>query len=163
MDGIFSGATLGIFLLGFFNPWSESIGTIVGYMIGLAASSWCYIGSSFYAPLPEFARPLPTEVIGCQGYNNSFECFEDNSTRPWCPSNTIASDRPPIADFYSISFMYLGTLGLVVTVVVGSIVSAAVRKIRNDDYNQFPRDVHHPLIEKKLFDKEAEQEKINLF
>ena len=67
INGMLGGPTFGLFLLAFFNPWSESIGAIVGYIVGIATGVWCYIGSKTYPPLPEFTKALPTEIIGCEG------------------------------------------------------------------------------------------------
>ena len=45
VTGILAGPVMAIFLLAFFNPWSETIGIFVGFILGNAAAVWCYIGS----------------------------------------------------------------------------------------------------------------------
>ncbi len=71
INGMLGGPTFAIFLLAYFNPWSEWIGLLSGYFFGLALSVWCYIGSTQYPPLPEFTKRLDTEISGCQGYPGS--------------------------------------------------------------------------------------------
>lgn len=67
INGMLGGPTFAIFLLAYFNPWSEPIGVVVGYITGIAIAVWCYIGSTVYPPLPQFTKVLPTEVVGCEG------------------------------------------------------------------------------------------------
>jgi len=43
-------------------------------------------------------------------------------TDSWLETSTEA-DRPPIAEMYSLSYLYYGVFGLVVALVVGHVVS----------------------------------------
>jgi len=56
------GPTLAVFLQAFFNPWSEAIGAIVGYVAGMGVSVWCYIGSTYY----------PAEFAGSRDFSARF-------------------------------------------------------------------------------------------
>lgn len=67
INGMLGGPTFAMFILAYFNPWSESIGVITGYIAGISMGVWCYIGSTNYPPLPEFTKALSTEIIGCEG------------------------------------------------------------------------------------------------
>ena len=62
------------------------------------------------------------------GYENAV-CDDTNSGQElWCPADTY-DERPGLADFYSLSYVYLGALGLITTVLVGSTISYIVFKM----------------------------------
>jgi len=82
ITGILGGPVFAIFLLAFFNPWSETIGVFVGFILGNVIAWWCYIGSTIYPPLPEFTKALPTQTVGCKG---DFSCNNETLSEPWCP------------------------------------------------------------------------------
>ena len=78
----------------------------------------------------------------------SYPCDFDNIGEPWCPE-PIDYDRPPIADFYSISYMYLGTLGLLTTVIIG-IISYMVFCVNHHSPSDLPIGVLFPAIDKRF-------------
>jgi len=141
---IIAGPTFAIFLLAFFNPWSEAIGVFVGFGVGNAAALWFYIGSTQYPSLPQFTKLLPSEIIGCKGL---FNCTAETTGEPWCNSS-LEPDQTPMANFYTMSYLYLGTLGLVMAFSVGSIVSCIVCHITNKSPNDLPPRVLFPPIDK---------------
>ena len=82
INGMLGGPTTGMFLLAFFNPWSESIGVAIGYIVGIGMGVWCYIGSTVYPPYPEFIKELPTQIIGCQGNYSSGIATIESGRKP---------------------------------------------------------------------------------
>ena len=164
IGGMLGGPVFAIFLMAFFNPWSEAIGVFVGYAVGNAIAIWCYIGSTQYPQLPKFTKALPTEISGCIG---DFTCNATTVGEPWCPT-PLEDDRSPLAEFYSISFLYVGTIGLVVTVFVGCFVSWLVYCKKKHSPNDLPPRVLFPPIDRmfprngkdcKNIEKELEKDK----
>jgi len=146
INGMLGGPTLGMFLIAIFNPFIEKIGVIIGYLSGIAIAAWCYVGSTSYPPLRKFTKILPTIISGCEGEFS--ECVED-STEAWCETPEI-EERPLIAEFYSISYMYLGTLGLLTTVIVGCTISAIIQCTRwRVDPRELPKGVLFPPLDRK--------------
>ena len=144
ITGMLGGPVFAIFVMAFFNPWSESIGVYVGYAVGNAMAIWCFIGSTNYPPLPKFTKILPTEISGCIG---DFTCNATTLGEPWCPTPPD-DDRPPLAEFYSISYLYLGTVGMVSTVFVGCFVSWLVYRRNKHSPNDLPPHVLFPPIDR---------------
>ena len=116
----------------FINVYGAYSGTISGFCVAV----WVYIGSQFYSTPPEFTKPLHLSVESC---------FEPNYPIPSDPffpfmNNTVSEtlkmdEKPAIAHLYELSYMYLGTLGFFITIVVGSIVSLATRKCHRKPEN----------------------------
>ena len=144
ITGMLGGPLFAIFLMGFFNPWSEATGVFAGYVIGNVVSITCYLGSTKYAPLPEFTKPLASEISGCKG---QFNCTEATFDEPWCTS-LPDNNRPFVAEYYSISYLYIGTVGLVVSGIVGSIVSWRVYCKKKHSPYDLPPNVLFPPIDK---------------
>uniref|UniRef100_A0A8C5NED1 Sodium-coupled monocarboxylate transporter 1-like n=1 Tax=Gouania willdenowi TaxID=441366 RepID=A0A8C5NED1_GOUWI len=127
--GMISGPLLGLYLLGMFFRTPNSIGGLVGMVVGLVLTLWVGIGAQVYPPTAEKTNPLPVSTAGC---NNTMG--EDYTT---------ATVRPPLADsWYSLSYLYFSLLGTLITVVTGLLVSmATVKKIcrsRKPLYCQHP-------------------------
>ncbi|KAF4793837.1 Sodium-coupled monocarboxylate transporter 1 [Turdus rufiventris] len=96
-------------------------GAFVGLVSGFVISLWVGIGSQIYPPLPERTKPLSLSTAGCN-------ISTGNLTSTVFPLTTVFStpgaERPALADnWYSLSYLYFSTLGTLVTVVVGIIIS----------------------------------------
>ncbi|XP_040200253.1 sodium-coupled monocarboxylate transporter 1-like isoform X2 [Rana temporaria] len=133
------GPLLGLFCLGMFFPFTNSLGAVVGLLSGFSVSLWIGIGSHIYPPLPERSRPLPLSTEGCAFIledANWTSTSNWTSTTIWTSMTTSpvtilptvlqpdGSARPELADYwYSLSYLYLSVLGTIVTILIGIIVS----------------------------------------
>ncbi|XP_053171733.1 sodium-coupled monocarboxylate transporter 1 [Scomber japonicus] len=119
--GMISGPLLGLYLLGMLFRTPNSIGGLVGMIIGLVLTLWVGIGGQLYPPTSEMTMPLPVSTVGCT--------IDQNYTTiaPWTspvPLTTQQEFRPELADsWYSLSYLYFCLLGTVTTIVSGMLVS----------------------------------------
>uniref|UniRef100_A0A3Q3QQQ6 Solute carrier family 5 member 8 n=1 Tax=Monopterus albus TaxID=43700 RepID=A0A3Q3QQQ6_MONAL len=112
--GMISGPLLGLYLLGMLFRTSNSIGGLVGMIIGLLLTLWVGIGGQIYPPTDEKTNPLPLTTVGC----NITMALLQTANR----QNEVV--RPPLADsWYSLSYVYLSLLGTLITIVSGLLVS----------------------------------------
>ncbi|XP_023810709.1 sodium-coupled monocarboxylate transporter 1 [Oryzias latipes] len=122
--GMISGPLLGLYLLGMLFRTSNSIGGLVGMVIGLVLTLWVGIGGQVYPPTADMTNPLPLTTAGC---NNTMS-QNYTTTSPWSTSASLTTPsnfRPDIADsWYSLSYVYLSLLGMLVTMVCGLLISA---------------------------------------
>uniref|UniRef100_A0A3P9HNG1 Solute carrier family 5 member 8, like n=1 Tax=Oryzias latipes TaxID=8090 RepID=A0A3P9HNG1_ORYLA len=122
--GMISGPLLGLYLLGMLFHTSNSIGGLVGMVIGLVLTLWVGIGGQVYPPTADMTNPLPLTTAGC---NNTMS-QNYTTTSPWSTSASLTTPsnfRPDIADsWYSLSYVYLSLLGMLVTMVCGLLISA---------------------------------------
>ncbi|XP_071351662.1 sodium-coupled monocarboxylate transporter 1 [Trachinotus anak] len=121
--GMISGPLLGLYLLGMLFRTSNSIGGLLGMIIGLVLTLWVGIGGQLYPPTDERTNPLHLSTIGC----NSTISQNYTTTAPWTSPVTLTSQpdvRPALADsWYSLSYLYLSLLGTVTTIVSGLLLS----------------------------------------
>lgn len=119
--GMISGPLLGLYILGMFFRTSNSIGGLVGMIIGLVLTLWVGIGAQLYPPTDEKTNPLPLDTTGCTKSQNY------TTTAPWTtPVNLTpqSEERPHLADtWYSLSYLYFSVLGTLVTIVSGLLIS----------------------------------------
>uniref|UniRef100_A0A8D0EWT3 Solute carrier family 5 member 8 n=1 Tax=Strix occidentalis caurina TaxID=311401 RepID=A0A8D0EWT3_STROC len=112
--GMVGGPLLGLFALGILFSFSVLQGAFVGLVSGFVISLWVGIGSQIYPPLPERTKPLYLSTAGCN-------ISSGNLTRL---TLFLLFFRPALADnWYSLSYLYFSTLGTLITVVVGIIIS----------------------------------------
>ncbi|XP_075065347.1 sodium-coupled monocarboxylate transporter 1-like isoform X1 [Mixophyes fleayi] len=120
------GPLLGLFSLGMFFPFCNPLGAIVGLLVGLSISLWVGIGGQIYPPLPDRSRPLSLSTLGCN-FTTTNETHWTSTTEMTMLSTIMQPEisvRPELADYwYSLSYLYSGILGTLVTVAVGVIVS----------------------------------------
>ncbi|XP_049740126.1 sodium-coupled monocarboxylate transporter 1 [Elephas maximus indicus] len=123
--GMVGGPLLGLFSLGILVPFANSTGALVGLMAGFAISLWVGIGAQLYPPLSERTMPLRLETYGCNSTSN----VTDSLAATEMPFSTSAFQvynvaRTPLMDnWYSLSYLYFSTVGTLVTVLVGIIIS----------------------------------------
>ena len=109
---------MAIFLMGMIFPFANKWGAHVGYVAGFAISVWVYVGSLLYPPGVEFTNSLPLSIESCSNPQN-------NTISP-IPDDT----RPSVAGLYEISYLYLGTIGFTVCLIVGLITSLLTGGLR---------------------------------
>uniref|UniRef100_A0A3Q2X9B4 Solute carrier family 5 member 8, like n=1 Tax=Hippocampus comes TaxID=109280 RepID=A0A3Q2X9B4_HIPCM len=120
--GMLSGPLLGLYLLGMLFRTANSIGGLTGMFLSLVLTLWVGIGGQLYPPTADKTNPLPLSTTGCNNTlqsNMTTEAPRTTSvTHPWQPDV-----RPPLADFYSLSYLYISFLGALTTIVIGLLVS----------------------------------------
>ncbi|XP_061559583.1 solute carrier family 5 member 6a isoform X2 [Phycodurus eques] len=116
--GMVGGPLLGLFCLGMFFPWANSIGALVGLAAGLAMAFWIGIGSFVMRmPGPSAVPPLSTVTP---------PPFENISTTVMTSlvNATTTKPRPTGVDaLYSLSYMWYSAHNSTTVVVVGLLVS----------------------------------------
>ncbi|XP_041636529.1 sodium-coupled monocarboxylate transporter 1 [Cheilinus undulatus] len=131
--GMISGPLLGLYLSGMLFRTTNSIGGLVGMVIGLILTLWVGIGGQIYPPTEDKTNPLPLSTAGCN-YTNG----QDYTTlAPWTsPVPTQPDVRPPLADsWYSLSYVYLSLLGMLTTMTTGLLVSAMTGGCKQEKIN----------------------------
>ncbi|CAI5785811.1 sodium-coupled monocarboxylate transporter 1 [Podarcis lilfordi] len=130
--GMVGGPLLGLFSLGILCPFANPVGAFVGLMGGFTASLWVGIGAQIYPPLPSTAMPLNLSTVGCNISTLGTENYWNGSLE------TQANERPAIADYwYSLSYLYFSTIGTLVTVAVGIVVSLSTGGLRQNVDRKF--------------------------
>uniref|UniRef100_A0A8C4RV85 Solute carrier family 5 member 8 n=1 Tax=Erpetoichthys calabaricus TaxID=27687 RepID=A0A8C4RV85_ERPCA len=128
--GMIGGPLLGLFALGILFPCANPTGGLVGLAAGFAVSLWVGIGSQIYPVSAARTQPLPLSTAGC---NFSVSATESN----WTMTSTEASSLfttgavqtedstgdSLVENWYSLSYLYFSTIGTLVVVAVGVIVS----------------------------------------
>lgn len=129
--GICGGPLLGIFFLGMFVPRANSKGAYFGVFTGAALTTWVFLGSVLYPPNK---YPGLRSVEGCDFYKNACAARDngtyDNATakvfEEWGDGiirNSFKGHSEPIADFYSMSYLWFSGLSVLTAFVVGIIMS----------------------------------------
>lgn len=112
--GMVGGPLLGLFCLGMFFPWANSIGAVVGLISGLAMAFWIGIGS-FVMRMPSSTSPL---------LNTTTPPLFENTTALSLFSATTPKPRPTgVEALYSLSYMWYSAHNSTTVVVVGLLVS----------------------------------------
>ena len=115
ISSLLGGPTFANFWLALFNPWANTFGVWVGVICGHMVALWVYFCQKMYPVNPKFTKAFSTKVIGCEG---NFECYE-NSDHRWCQSEGDL-DYESIPDIFALSYLYLGTIGFLTTIFIGS-------------------------------------------
>ncbi|NXF83017.1 SC5A8 protein, partial [Sclerurus mexicanus] len=133
--GMVGGPLLGLFSLGILCSFANGIGAFVGLISGFAVSLWVGIGSQIYPPLPERTKPLYLSTAGCNISSGNLTSTEIPLTTVF---STPAAERPALADnWYSLSYLYFSTLGTLITVVVGIIISLLTGGLKQNTDRKF--------------------------
>jgi len=152
ISNVIGGAHFAVFILAFVNPYANRWGAHVGFLTGLAASAWLYIGAkdSDYPVPSRFTKKLNIETVGCLSVNSSQWCDAD--------SEVDLEDTPAIHNMYWLSYMLLGTVGFVTCFVTGSLVSVLTG---GQDPRKLPRYVLLPVID-RCFERYTKCDKMSL-
>ncbi|PSN54817.1 hypothetical protein C0J52_02919 [Blattella germanica] len=115
--GVTSGPVLGLFTFGMFYPRGNTQGVLAGSITSLLAMSWIIYKAQEAIAVGSFKLPLlPTSIEGC-GFNTTLNDFAANETL------AISEDEEEAFILYRVSFMYYTILGLLITIIVGVVVS----------------------------------------
>ena len=114
VTAIAAGTTCGIFTLGMLVPWSNNKGALFGALAGAIMSGWISFGSQIASAkglvVPE---KLPVSVSDCP--------LEIMPTSNNFTSNFV--DESNVFPLYRLSFHWINPIGVISTVLVGTIVS----------------------------------------
>lgn len=123
LSGVTTGATFGLFVLGLFVPWAETVGAMTGAVASLCLMTFMCLGG-LYARSSGAIKypPLPTRTDGCDGTAPPGTPFP-----PRGPSEVFDGDL--FAPLFRLSPFYYVVLGVSSTLLVGALVSAAVRAV----------------------------------
>ncbi|KAM9798660.1 LOW QUALITY PROTEIN: solute carrier family 5 member 6a [Neosynchiropus ocellatus] len=126
--GMVGGPLLGLFCLGMFFPWANSIGAVVGLVAGLVMAFWIGIGSFVLRATSQ--TPVPP-------LNSTFPPLWDNVTATAATTlatMTTAKPRPTgLEALYSLSYMWYSAHNSATVVVVGLIVSLLTGPMKERD------------------------------
>ena len=115
--GAVGGPLLGVYISGIFFPWINSIGAGCGLISSLILTFWFTIGSKTHEAVAHAQRIPSRSTMFCDAslaINRTFY--------PEQPENF--DSLTGMEHFYSISYLYMSVLGVVVSITVGLIVSA---------------------------------------
>nr|XP_039272137.1 sodium-coupled monocarboxylate transporter 2-like [Styela clava] len=164
---VIGGPTLGIYTLGIVFPPANSYGTFSGFVVGLAIITWIYAGSQRYRLPVQFLKPKYRSVSGCPVPVTDLLI---NSTMEMMTSIPVTSEmevfnttavpqlpgpepRPPLADFYSVSYTSYAPIGFGITLVVGLIISLLTgghRNVKHVDPKLIVPLFDHPILKSCL-------------
>ncbi|XP_034435521.1 solute carrier family 5 member 6a [Hippoglossus hippoglossus] len=114
--GMVGGPLLGLFCLGIFFPWANSIGALVGLFTGLAMAFWIGIGSFVMRMSASTSAPLLNTT--------ALPLFGNMTTAVMTTLVSTAKPRPTgVEALYSLSYMWYSAHNSTTVVVVGLIVS----------------------------------------
>lgn len=109
---VVGGPMLGVFILGMFTTVANQKGAIIGFVVGMASTSFLCLGQ----PRPK-PQPLPTWTDGCDTLNDIGNHTSVNSIMS-------AVEYPYI---YRISYMYYGLIGFTITFIFGYLLSILLK------------------------------------
>ncbi|KAJ8397681.1 hypothetical protein AAFF_G00436800 [Aldrovandia affinis] len=126
--GMVGGPLLGLFCLGMFFPWANSIGALTGLAAGLIMAFWIGIGSFVMrVPAPTILPPLNATAL--PGVGNMTTAAMTTLVRA-----VTAKSRPKgLQAFYSLSYMWYSAHNSTTVVIVGLIVSLLTGPMKEKD------------------------------
>ncbi|CAG9862884.1 unnamed protein product [Phyllotreta striolata] len=143
--GVIGGPLLGFFTLGMFTTVAEEKGSVLGLICGISMSSWMAIGSK--PPVP-----LPRRTDGCDSFNIT----------NIITSNATSKDPGEYLWIHRVSYLYNGLFGIIVTLVVGYVISFAFQKLSNQKPNQtLDPNLFIPPLAKRLRKKNGDSFHLN--
>ncbi|XP_037806528.1 sodium-coupled monocarboxylate transporter 2 isoform X1 [Lucilia sericata] len=114
VTAIAAGTTCGIFTLGMLVPWSNNKGALAGALAGALMSGWISFGSQIaFAQGQVVPVKLPVSVSDCP--ISDFPLFSNSTSSP--------VDESDVFPLYRLSFHWINPIGVLTTVIVGTIVS----------------------------------------
>ncbi|XP_077552859.1 sodium-coupled monocarboxylate transporter 1-like [Haemaphysalis longicornis] len=114
--GIVGGPLVGVYTLGIFVPFANSIGAITGLVSGVVALSWISVGAYIRRPL--HWRP-PVSVDGCVDLYLNVTGLE----QPVLPSVDIDAYNSQIEYIYRLSYLWYSFVGALIAFVLGCLIS----------------------------------------
>uniref|UniRef100_A0A2C9JMB6 Sodium-coupled monocarboxylate transporter 1 n=1 Tax=Biomphalaria glabrata TaxID=6526 RepID=A0A2C9JMB6_BIOGL len=128
LHGLFGGPQLGLFSLGMFFPWSNSLGAYASLLGSLALMLWIGIGAAV-------VKPPQKEALYFTNNCNASAFGHNLLNRTLSPVDSSI----PLYDVYTLSYMWYGLTGFLAALVIGTIVSLITGV-------QKPKDVDPKLI-----------------
>ncbi|KAF7231564.1 transcript variant X2 [Nothobranchius furzeri] len=126
--GMMGGPLLGLFCLGMFFPWANSVGAVVGLAAGLTMAFWVGIGS-FVMRMSVISPGLPL--------NTTAPPLLDSTTTSALTSLVSTSTPKPrptgVEALYSLSYMWYSAHNSTTVVVVGLLVSLLTGPMKEKD------------------------------
>ena len=164
LNGSFVAPTIGLFLLSAFFKMTNSIGAISGNVAGFAAGCWISIGSYYKKPKYQQLSRLKEYCYNNMTSNDIYENYykekilvENKINGSYFGSSSRASNLEGFDVFYSLSYQWYCTFGVIVTLVVGLLVSLIANIFSknknevNDDHIIFDFGQIFSVIHKKIF------------
>ncbi|XP_055362289.1 solute carrier family 5 member 6a isoform X2 [Betta splendens] len=112
--GMVGGPLLGLFCLGMFFPWANSIGAVVGLVAGLAMAFWVGIGNF----VMRMSANTPVPLL-----NTTFDNMTTTVMTTLVSATTAKPRTTGVEALYSLSYMWYSAHNSTTVVVVGLIVS----------------------------------------
>ncbi|XP_064113475.1 sodium-coupled monocarboxylate transporter 1-like [Macrobrachium nipponense] len=157
IEGAFSGSLVGIFVAGICAPWINKKGAYVGLLASLSFNLWLVIGNFMKGlgspeklPLsvdgcPENLLHLANTTLGSFGNHTaaeiSFSSITGDDAITDFNTATFPEEEPEklAKDIYNLSYCYRGTLGILLNLLFGTIVSFVTGPVS-------PKDVEPRLV-----------------
>ncbi|XP_033760946.1 sodium-dependent multivitamin transporter-like [Pecten maximus] len=127
-----TGALTGVFVLGFIIPWANSLGAIVGGLSSVLFVGWISVGKFVSPGVRVHPKLEPAPTFNCISPNASFalnSTIHDSFTSSMyqmnvtTPSAEILTTPSGLDALYSLSYMWLGAMGVLIVVIIGAVVS----------------------------------------
>ena len=151
----FAGPALGMYISGMVFPWTNKHGALAGLLISTSLVMWLILGKAI-VKLPSAPR-LSVDVSGCSIVNPSTPIFFSGNTTTMSSitngtdfnTTVVSTDGDLVFEretsaldlFYSISYMWYTTLGLLVSLIVSiavSVITGPTKPEDIDDRLMFP-------------------------
>lgn len=132
--GVIGGPILGLFFLALFVPFSNAKGAIIGTLTSLAFLIWLFLGFNIYGIkypkkvfctydcIPE-GNLLSRRILGIEDSLRPYLLSHGTTSQQTCTNVTSPGPYTGIKAFHSISYVWYGSLAVLIVLIVGSIVS----------------------------------------
>ena len=123
--GALGGPILGVFVAGIILPWVNSIGVTIGAIVAWALTIWLTLGAKF-SPNVALAQPLPSQsTLYCPFDSSDLSSSNSSFVAQFVPFRETDFDKlEGIENIYSISYLYMSVIGVLVPGLVGLLISA---------------------------------------
>ncbi|XP_076762940.1 putative sodium-dependent multivitamin transporter isoform X2 [Xylocopa sonorina] len=138
ISGAIGGPVLGIFTLGMFVERANETGAIAGIVSALILCLWAVFGQP--KPIP---AKLPFSVDGCE--NSTLLLDHRNST-----AFNDDTDESSYFYLYRVSYMWYNPLGLLITMVVGYVISLITNRIFRKDAREPDPSLFIPFLASRI-------------
>ncbi|CAK9295920.1 unnamed protein product [Gordionus sp. m RMFG-2023] len=111
--GVVGGPMLGLFTLGMFFPWANTIGSLIGWIISFIVVLWLGVGALFYKVVEQKA---PMSIENCEiplVLTHSQYFFKASNIRP--------NEKIPL--LYKLSYLHLGLVAVFLVIGIGLLTS----------------------------------------
>ncbi|KAK3526795.1 hypothetical protein QTP70_033563 [Hemibagrus guttatus] len=136
IHGMCGGPMLGLFSLGIFFPFTNTLGAIGGLIMGISLSFWAGVGAFLHAASPNNTHPLPLSTESCNLLNATATAVTHTassdtgilylhvSSNFGSQAHEFISQRSVLADsWYSMSYLYYSAVGFLATVIGGLLIT----------------------------------------